>query len=192
MPRSACDVCTLCGWMCVKNLTVTKVVLLVRPHKTFCFIRDKRITKTQKGLTCVYWAMGLDSTAYTLVAPAWTAKKDRMPEPQHTSRTTYQGRRGKKQRLDFLTLSRYSLTVVMQFSPKPFRKCELLTERLVKLEVRNYFFLCNELLNIVKPPRSKNIYFRMIGDSKLLLALSDPETHWWPGTHLSLEVDLIC
>lgn len=39
-------------------------------------------------LTSVYLAMGLDSTAYTLLAPAWTAKKDRMPEPQHASRTT--------------------------------------------------------------------------------------------------------
>lgn len=41
-----------------------------------------------KGITFVYLAMGLDSTAYTLVAPAWTAKKDRIPEPQLTSRTT--------------------------------------------------------------------------------------------------------
>ena len=37
--------------------------------------------------------MGLDSTAYTLVAPAWTAKKDRIPE--HTSRTTYRDRERK-------------------------------------------------------------------------------------------------
>lgn len=44
--------------------------------------------------------MGLDSTAYTLVAPAWTAKKDRMPEPQHTSRTTYRGRGEKKKNTD--------------------------------------------------------------------------------------------
>jgi len=33
--------------------------------------------------------MGLDSTAYTLVAPAWRAKKDSIAEPQLTSRTTY-------------------------------------------------------------------------------------------------------
>lgn len=33
--------------------------------------------------------------------------------------------------------------------------------------------MCNELLNIVKPPQLKNIHFRMIGDLKLLLALSD-------------------
>lgn len=66
-------------------------------HKTFCFTNGNRTRKTQNGSdqTCVYWAMGLDSTAYTLVAPAWTAKKDRMPEPQHTSRTTYRGRGGK-------------------------------------------------------------------------------------------------
>lgn len=44
-------------------------------------------------LTCVYLAMGLDSTAYTLAAPAWTAKKDRIPDPQHTSRTTYRDRK---------------------------------------------------------------------------------------------------
>ena len=30
------------------------------------------------------------STAYTLRAPAWIAKKDRMPEPAPTSRTTWQ------------------------------------------------------------------------------------------------------
>lgn len=57
-----------------------------------------KLTKMEAAanlLTCVYLAIGLDSTAYTLVAPAWTAKKDRIPEPQHTSRTTYRDRKRK-------------------------------------------------------------------------------------------------
>lgn len=67
---------------------------------------DDIISKTENGgfshlLTCVYLAMGLDSTAYTLVAPAWTAKNDRMPEPQHTSRTTYRDRKKNKTKITY-------------------------------------------------------------------------------------------
>lgn len=110
--------------------------------------------------------MGLDSTAYTLVAPAWTAKKDRMPEPQHTSRTTYQGRRGGSRDRFSYNFSRYSLsgfhlTDAIWSSPKSFRKCEKLT----------FFCAMRCCLYIVKRPQSTNMHFKMIGDSKALLAL---------------------
>lgn len=42
--------------------------------------------------TSACWAMVLASTAYTLRAPAWAAKNDRIPEPHPTSNTTYRQR----------------------------------------------------------------------------------------------------
>lgn len=44
-------------------------------------------------LTSAYCATELASTAYTLLAPAWTAKNDSIPDPQPTSRTTWKGKR---------------------------------------------------------------------------------------------------
>ncbi len=42
--------------------------------------------------SCWQWtAMLLASMAYTFLAPAWTAKKLRMPDPAPTSRTTWGG-----------------------------------------------------------------------------------------------------
>lgn len=43
--------------------------------------------------TSAYFATELASTAYTLLAPAWTAKKDNIPVPQPTSRTTYKNKK---------------------------------------------------------------------------------------------------
>lgn len=52
---------------------------------------EKTLTtmKASKLLTCVCLAVWLDSAAKTLKAPAWTAKKERMPETEPMSRTTY-------------------------------------------------------------------------------------------------------
>lgn len=109
--------------------------------------------------------MGLDSTAYTLVAPAWTAKKDRMPEPQHTSRTTYRGRGGSRDRFS------YNVQIFSHWlSPN---RCYLIQSKILPEMWEINIFLCNEmlLLNIVKRPQSTNMHFKMIGDSKVLLGL---------------------
>lgn len=108
----ACMCVCLCECACLCITFTSSAYLLIRKglksyskqcfNPVHLFFRcDDIISKTENGgfsylLTCVYLAMGLDSTAYTLVAPAWTAKNERMPEPQHTSRTTYRDRKSKK------------------------------------------------------------------------------------------------
>lgn len=73
-----------------KNLRTVELTVFFKADN---IKRQRRRREDLNVHTCVYLAIGLDSTAYTLVAPAWTAKKDRIPEPQHTSRTTYRDRK---------------------------------------------------------------------------------------------------
>ena len=53
------------------------------------------------GHTWQWVAMLLASMAYTFLAPAWMAKKDRMPEPAPTSNTTWKYNKQEKGRIAF-------------------------------------------------------------------------------------------
>lgn len=66
--------------------------LLCSSKKLIWVWTDTRVSKwiiNRIVCTSAYLATELASTAYTFLAPAWTAKKDNIPVPQPTSRTTY-------------------------------------------------------------------------------------------------------